>query len=131
MIDLPGANLYFKFGRHQAADIWAGYSKGARMGAVESAKRTFSRALGRRLDENLPPYDYGQRLRDDFAVYEQALFLLQQTTQPNAVREADPVVADAVNTERSDNVYDNSLVGIYSPEALRWLGWSGHVAIKG
>lgn len=94
------------------------------------AKRVLSRGLKRPLEEELPPYQYGDERRDDFAAYEQALFELSKATQPDGMREANPIVADAINPARSAQETVEA-EGPYAVEALRWLGWGGHVTLEG
>lgn len=44
------AQAYFAYGAHHLADRWAGYSEGARKGALSYAAKQFSRALGYAVD---------------------------------------------------------------------------------
>lgn len=49
-----GAQAYFAYGAHPLADRWAGYSEGAKKGALSYAAKQFSRALGYAVDLSRP-----------------------------------------------------------------------------
>lgn len=128
-INLDGANGYFAPENHSKAAVWMRYSVVQRTGAIAEAKRDLSRALKRALDENEPPFKPGDRRREEFAVYEQALWRLEGSVQ------ADPDTGDIIATLRgrqeTDDVAqgrDRSFAGI-AHAAMLWLGWDGNVRL--
>ena len=79
-ITAEGASEYFKATTFY--DLWVQYSYEQKSAAVEMAKREFGRALGRPLREDEPQYRIGDRTREEFAAYEQALYSLMRDAQP-------------------------------------------------
>lgn len=67
------ANAYFAPGNHDKADLWLRFDETRRAGAIATARRMFELELGRKMRETETDES---RWRDDFAVYEQALWLL-------------------------------------------------------
>lgn len=121
MIDVNGADAYFS--ARTSGDDWAAYSADQRKAAIEQAKRDFSRALGRAMDENEPQYRYGDRRRDEFAVYEQALYtLLRDAVQRGAG--LSPVPSLNPDEELAPRRVHSTGCGKWSYEALAWLGAS-------
>lgn len=123
MIDLDGADRHFAtrtLGRR-----WREFSADQRKAAVEQAKRDFSRALGRPMREDEPPFRYGDQVRDEFAVYEQALFSLLRDESPDLEGVSVPSLEpdERQGAARSQGAG----VGKWSAEALAWLGASGRV----
>ena len=122
-IDFTGAQSYFAGANHPKASVWAAFSQQQRQGAVEGAKRILSRELGRALREDEPPYEYGDRKREEFAAYEQALYMLEIGAVADGATDA-PI---AVLTGRGDTAdAGQEAASRYAPHlsaaALRWLG---------
>lgn len=128
MISFDNAQVYFRGGNHHKSSVWAGFGQTHRLGAVATAKRVLSRALGRAMQEDEPPYKAGDRRRDEYAVYEQALWMLEHGQIANAMG-ADPV---PILTGQADVAGGaDGPVALWAPEALRWLGWTGAAVIRG
>ena len=127
MIDTRGATVYFKTTTFSAK--WAEYSDDQKKAAVEMAKREFSRALGRPLREDEPPYQLGDTVREEFAAYEQALYTLLRDTEPNGCGSAVPSLDQ--DERRAPAVTLGGSKGQWSPRALSWLGQIGIVARNG
>ncbi len=125
MIDFEGADEYFRAGHHVRGGVWGAYSEAQRAAAVASARRILSRGLSRSMRDDLGEYEEGDRYRDDFAVYEQALYMLEHGRIVDT--DAGAPYAIAVDTGPAPE----SPTGLYSPEALRWLGWTGAAVIRG
>lgn len=128
-IDVKGANAYFSPDNHSKAPVWTRYSDIQRAGAIAEAKRDLTRVLKRALDEDEPPYAPGDGRREEYAVYEQALWRLEGSVQ------ADPDTGDIVATLRgrqeTDDLAqgrDRSYAGI-AHAAMMWLGWDGNVRL--
>lgn len=127
MIDANGAADYFD--GHLKADIWSNASETATDAAIVQARRILSRALGRAMCDTLAAYVEGETVRDDFAVYEQAIYLIENGAIANGQGSApQPVLAGAV--DRTDTMRAGAL-DILAPEALRWLGYRGAVTVCG
>lgn len=119
---------YFAFGNHPQADRWAGYSEGARRGALAHAARQFADALGRAPDWT----------RENWrrAAAEQALALLILGRVANArasgggEHDAWELAAQAAGDTGQD-APPVEMAGPFAKEALRAAGWGGHVALRG
>lgn len=129
MINLAGAQTYFGAANHHKAAVWSGFGQQHRTGAIAAARRTLSRALGRALDDDEDAYAEGDRTRDEYAVYEQALWMLENGQIADAAGN-DPVPVLTGKSDSADNSSNRSTGG-FAPEALRWLGWGGATAIRG
>ncbi|HON47402.1 MAG: hypothetical protein PHG74_07905 [Kiritimatiellae bacterium] len=128
MISFDRAQTYFGAENHHKAAVWSAFGQAHRTGAIAAARRVLSRGLGRSMDENEPAYKEGDRTRDEYAVYEQALWMLEN----GQVADADgndpvPVLTGRPDTE---DVRSTS-ASVYAPEALRWLGMTGGAVIRG
>ena len=124
MICIDNANAYFK--SHPMGANWAEYSAEQKNSAIEYAKRELSRALGRALKEDEPQYRYGDRTRDEYAVYEQALYVLLRDSQPNSAG----VVMPSAEPDEAQPTAHTMASGKdhFAAEALRWLG--GNVRVE-
>lgn len=124
MIDINGAKTYFS--TRTMGNAWEEYSTEQRRTAIEQAKRDLSRALGRPMREDEPQYAYGDRTRDEYAVYEQALFSLLRDALPTGSGGGD--VPAPVSEDAQVNAYSLAKgKGKWSEEALAWLGSTGRV----
>lgn len=124
MIDIDGAEAYFA--GHPRGAVWAAFPGESREAAVAHARRVLSRGLNRKLDDALDAYEEGDRYRDDYAVYEQALHMLSTGRVGDANAGAPYPVAMQPAGDGPTNPPD-----LYAPEALRWLGWTGAAVIRG
>jgi hypothetical protein len=124
MIDTDGALAYFTL--HPRASVWQGAGEDARSAALTHARRQLARTLGRALDDAEAAYSEGDQTRDEYAVYEQALYLLQNHPGPNVEGSVpgyvsqDPAVKDAGRPGGA---------ALLAPETLRWLGVTGPGAL--
>lgn len=118
-INIDNANAYFAPGNHVQAQVWLKYSGSNREGAVASAKRLLEWKLGRALDEETETLGR----REDYAAFEQALWLLKKSAWGDG-RNGDAVgVLQGRASPAAAPQEDVSAE--FSPEALRWLGVSG------
>jgi hypothetical protein len=129
MINLAGSQVYFGAANHHKAAVWAAFGQQHRTGAIAAARRTLSRALGRSLDDAEAAYAEGDHRRDEYAVYEQALWMLENGQIADATGN-DPVPVLTGKADSADGPADRR-VGAFAPEALRWLGWTGASAVRG
>ena len=104
---------------------WKEYNTEQKNGAIEYAKRELSRALGRALKDDEPQYKYGDQTRDEYAVYEQALYVLLRDCQPNSTG----VVMPSSEPDEAQPTAHTMANGKdhFAAEALRWLGGSVRV----
>lgn len=124
-INTQGADRYFATRTLNSA--WKEFSAEQRECAIEQAKRDLSRALRRPMREDEKPYQYGDAVRDEFAVYEQALFTLLRDANPNGAGSDIPSLEP---DEKQGHAYTlKSGHSKWSEEALAWLGGSSHVGV--
>lgn len=117
MITVGGANAYFKAHTHGAS--WAEYTGEQKSVAIQQARRDLARAIGRPMRDDEPPYVEGEKRRDEFAVYEQALYILLRDVLPEAGGNAiPPLDGDERKTARETL---STGMGKWSIEALSWL----------
>lgn len=117
MICVGNANAYFE-GR-TVGKFWAEYSGEQKEAAIAQARRDLARAIGRPMKDDEPPYEEGQRKRDEYAVYEQALYSLLRDVNPEGSGEALP----SLNSDETKSKLSSMGVGggKWSIEALAWL----------
>ena len=116
-IDAKGAGNYFK--TTTFSQVWGEYSTEQRTAAIEQAKRELSKALRRPMDEDEPPYVAGDTRRDEYAVYEQALYTLVRDAQPTGGGAAIPSLD---SDDRQPVAYTlREGFGNWSKRALAWL----------
>lgn len=123
MIDVDNANAYYA--ARTMGKAWTEFSVEQRKAAIEQAKRDFSRALARPMKEDEAPYRYGDQTRDEYAVYEQALYTLLRDALPELEGVQTPSLEP--DESRSNRYTLESGKGKWSEEALAWLGASGRV----
>lgn len=129
MISFDNAQIYFGASNHHKSAVWSGFGTSHRRGALAAARRVLSRGLGRAMADDEEAYTEGDRTRDEYAVYEQALWMLENGQVADATGN-DPV---PVLTGRPDAVDVARRPGadLYAPEALRWLGMTGGSVVRG
>lgn len=116
-ISIQNANAYFK-GRTIGAR-WAEYSAEQKSAAIDQARRDLSRALGRAMRDDEPPYREGDTKRDEYAVYEQAVYSLLRDTLPNGGGSSVPSLEPDESKPRANSLAVGG--GKWSIEALSWL----------
>lgn len=115
MICLQNANAYFQGRTLRRA--WNEYSGEQKDAAILQARRELSKALGRPLKDDEPPYKEGDATRDEYAVYEQAAYLLLRDVLPDGSGELTPSL-----DEGKERPLPHALAGRFAIEALHWLG---------
>ena len=118
MIDTAGALTYFKTDNHLQGHRWASFSEAQQGAAIHQARRILSRILGDELDDAEAAYVEGDSYREEYAVYEQALWMLENSAFPNTQGTGPVYTAETPGT--ADNIRDSQKQYI-APEALRWL----------
>ena len=117
-INQDGATAFFA--THIRGAVWNGFEQ-QQVVAIAHAKRILNRFINSNIDSepvNASDYVY----RPDFAVYEQALWMLENGVIANGEQSAPAFVAS--DPEKPDNVRD-SQKALIAPEAMRWLGVTG------
>lgn len=124
-ISIENADAYFSRGNHVRADIWLKFTHEHRAGAVATARRMFEHELKRPLRED--ETDESLAHREDYACYEQALWLLMGTPVSDAANgdAAGMLLGDAEPQTNSSGKRPR-----WSDEALRWFNWGGGVTIR-
>jgi len=118
-ISANGALEYFS--THVEGVVWQAYGEALQAMAIVHARRELSRMLGRELSDSESAYVEGDQLRDEYAVYEQALYLLRMSSMPNAESSAPVFATPDPDSKPSAGVVLRHGLGI-APGACRWLG---------
>ena len=116
-ITVQNANAYFS-GRTMG-DMWSEYSGEQKQAAIQEARRDLSRALRRPIRDDEPPYREGDSTRDEYAVYEQALYSLLKYAEPKGTGAATPSLNGDETRPKSTRLEIGG--GKWSMEALAWL----------
>jgi len=129
MINFKNAQVYFASGSHHKAAVWSGFNPKTREGAIAAARRVIARGLGRALNDDERDYKEGDRIREEYAIYEQALWMMENGQVANATG-SDPVPVLTGKAEAADTSA-RSPYGAFAPEALRWLGAASAAVVRG
>lgn len=129
MISFDNAQTYFGADSHYKAAVWAAFGARHRRGAIAAARRVLSRGLARPMVDAEPQYSEGDRTRDEYAVYEQALWMLENGQVADATGN-DPVPVLTGRPDAADAARGPGAT-LYAPEALRWLGMAGGSVVRG
>lgn len=123
MISVQGANTYFE--GHTLCRAWNEYSGAQKDHAIMRARRELAAELARPMRDDEPPYKEGDPMRDEYAVYEQAVYLLMRDEHPEGGVAAQPVL----DAEGTGTLVPKDHCGRWSRDATRWLGWRGNTRI--
>jgi len=110
--DITDANLYYAATNHVRSNDWSNYGTDERTGGLAQAQRELETFLGR--DAEDPNSD--DRYRDDYAIFEQALFVLDNTVRTQGSTTGAQMIHTADTVER-DRFYGVTI----SPMAMRYL----------
>lgn len=116
-ITVQGASAYFR--TTSFSEKWEEYSTDQQHAAIAQARRELAKALGRPMRDDEPPYAEGDAKRDEYAVYEQALYSLVRDAEPAGGGAAIPSL-DA-DDRRSVGFTLRDGFGNWSKRALSWL----------
>lgn len=120
-INLENADAYFAPGNHSQAQVWLKYGEKNREGALELAKRTLAREIGRELDEEKETVT----VREDYAAFEQALWLLKKSAFSDSRNGDSLAVLKGHKDGAQAGEPERGLAARVAPEALLWLGVQG------
>lgn len=117
-INVQNANAYFE-GRTTLGKYWREFSGEQKDAAILQARCDLSKILHRPLNDDEPPYAEGMEIREEFAVYWQALYTLLRDTLPEGSGEAVP----SLEEEKRPSAFRlEGVSGKWSRRALEWLG---------
>ena len=119
-ITIERAAQYFK--TRTAGAAWNEYATDQKEIAIAQARRDLSRALGRQMRDDEPEYREGDRTRDEFAVYEQALYTMLRDMSPKLGSGVIPSLDQDEAQPKTASLASGS--GKWSAEALAWLAKS-------
>ena len=117
-IDLAGADAYFAPRNHLKAEDWKDYHQDLRAAAIAQALRRVSRELGSEVTEEA--VDAATYYHPDWAVYEEALYLLENSMAIANAEQTAPHYR-AVDPFQTDTTRKQQGTGELSPEASRYL----------
>jgi hypothetical protein len=109
---ITDANTYFGTSSHVKALDWANYQTTERTAALAQAQREIEVMLNR--DAYNP--STGDRYRDDYAIFEQALWLLEETVRTTNSQNSAQII-ETVDSEQRDKTYGITIC----PQAMRFL----------
>ena len=117
-ITKENAEVYFRSDNHTKSQKWSSFNDTEKTAAIAQARRDITMMMDITLDDNEDDYIEGDFIRNDYAVYEQALFSLQNTVSPNE--------------EGSGPQYEQTEpdARMISPIARRWLGLTPQLTIS-
>ena len=122
---VQNAEAYFAPTNHIRSAAWARFQPEQKAAAIAQAKRILSRACSSEdIEED---FDTDEDSNPEYAIYEQALYMLQNLPMANADETFS--IADAADPE-SDTKTKRPDQGTIAPEARRWLTAGDEVAIS-
>ena len=118
-ITIERAREYFK--TRTTGPVWEEYATDQKEAALSQARRDLARLLGRPVKDDEPEYREGERIREEYAVYEQALYsLLRDNVAPRGM--GNSAVPSLNQDEAESKVHTlRTGAGKYGAEALGWL----------
>lgn len=128
-INIDNANKYFAIGNHINANLWLKFSYENRCGAITSAKRYLEGML-RRVLKTYDTFEFNpieNPIREDFACYEQALWMLLATPYGDANNgDAISILQGQNDTQAEDGKKRDEL----APECAKLFGCVRGVLVR-
>ena len=117
-ITIERAREYFK--TRTAGVAWDEYSTRQKEAAIAQARRDLARLIGRPIKDDEPEYREGDKIREEYAVYEQAVYSLLRDAAPMGATQS--AIPSLNQEEAQSKTYTlRTGTGKYSAEALSWL----------
>ncbi len=121
-IDLTGADAYFEESNHTRSASWASFKRQgpkAVTAAIAEAKRILAQLTKKDPDENLPTdaTDKTEFPRYDYAVYEQALYLLENGIVADGAQANLKFIAGRTQPDEARERQTD----VIAPAAMRWI----------
>lgn len=123
--NVQSAEAYFAPTNHIRSAHWAIFESEQKAAAIAQAKRILNRAC--RSKDIETDFETDEDSNPEYAIYEQALYMLQNLPMANA--DETFAVADAVDSESATKTRRPDQ-GIIAPEARRWLTAGDDVAVS-
>jgi hypothetical protein len=124
---LTNAEVYFAPTNHIKSAEWAAFESDIKQAAIAQAKRILGRIAKCADIEAFIVTNAATGVIPEYAIYEQALWMLQN--QPMANADGSFAVVQAADPETDNNARKAQMAEI-SPEALRWLVPSGNIVLS-
>ena len=109
---IADADAYYATTNHVRSFDWANYSTDERTGALAQAKREIELFINRDVTDPATT----DRFRDDYAIFEQALFILDETVRTTTSENSAQMI-ETVDTEQRERNYGVTLC----PMAQKYL----------
>ena len=106
------ANTFFAETNHIRSNDWSKYTTNERTGALAQAQRELEVYFNRDADDPAS----GDRYRDDYAIFEQALFILDETVRTQSSTTGARII-ETVDSEQRDKYRGVTIC----PMAMRYL----------
>tara|TARA_Y100000310_G_scaffold211955_1_gene212754 strand:+ start:349 stop:735 length:387 start_codon:yes stop_codon:yes gene_type:complete len=116
-MDINGADGYFAKDNHSRAGVWGKFSSDLKKAAIAEAKRDLTRILKRELDEPSDATDLTEFPRDDYAIFEQALYRLENSVIADGSQATAKFIAGRTETNEVRERHTFAL----APAARRWI----------
>ena len=117
-INKAGADTYFSEDNHLDSALWLAFDDEQRTAGVAQADRLLSRALGSPMTSET--VDTDAAYQPDYAVYEQALYMLHHSNAvPNGEQSAPHWAASGTDGEEGKRMNPLAIC----PEARKWMDW--------
>lgn len=123
---LSGAEAYFAPGNHIHAERWSKQEEPRLNAAIAQARRVLSRLVPCADIETEIDVDMDNGINPEYAIYEQAIWILANVPMLNADQTLPIPEAADPDTESGARKAQTAII---APEALRWLG-VGSVALS-
>lgn len=104
---ITDANTFFAATNHVRALDWSNYSTDERTGALAQAKRELELFIGRDAEDPAST----DRFRDDYAIFEQALYILDETVRTIGSQNSAQMI-ETVDSEQRERFYGITLCPI-------------------
>jgi hypothetical protein len=124
---LSNAEAYFGAANHIKAPTWAAFEPEVKQAAIAQAKRVLNRQARVEDIESELAVDMAGGINPEYAIYEQALWLLSNLPMANADNSF--AIVEAADPETTSKARKAQVAEI-SPEAIRWLCPSGSIALS-
>jgi len=108
------ANTYYAETNHIRSNDWANYGSNERIGALAQAQREIELFIARDAEDPAST----DRYRDDYAIFEQALWILDETIRTTSSQNSAQKI-DTVDSEYRDRFYGITLCPMAQKFLLR------------
>lgn len=122
--NVQDADAYFSPKNHVKAENWKAFSSDEKQAGFNQAKRELELSLGRDLQD---PSTSTTRIRDDYALYEQALFILENSKRVSGKGASAVVDLD----KKKEGTREDKRGPLIAPEASRYLGINRLKIVRG